>query len=283
MRLAAAAAAGWCAYVAVGLLTGHAPRLRPIRTRPRRRRPPLPKRRRFLAGCAGAAAVAFVVVWGLAGAAPVAVAPAVAVAVVPGRLAARRRRREARAQSAAWPDALRQVAASLAVPVSLHRALCELGRSGPAPLRAVWARYERLSPALGSLGALRAVQAELADPLSDRVVEILAVASAQGTRVVGEVLVDLADSAAADVRLAEDIETAQLEKRIEAASAAVVPFVVLVLLCSGSPPYRAFYSSAAGAAVIALGAVMALAGMAAVSRLGRLPEEPRVLVEEPGR
>ena len=285
MRLAAAAAAATSVYLLVGLLTGHAPRLvrhqRP-RTRPDRagwlRQAGVGiSPRQFASLCAGAGVVTFLGVWTLAGTAPVAVVPALAAAAAPHRLLSRQRRRQARARAAAWPDALRQVVASLEVPMSLHRALCELARSGPEPLREVWDRYQGLAGALDHAAALGAVRAELADPVGDRVVEILLVAHAQGPRVVGEVLRDLARSVAADLRLAEDIETAQLEKRIEAASAAVLPFVVLVVLCSGSAPYRDFYSSPAGVAVIALGAAMSAAGVAMIRRLGRLPAEPRVL------
>lgn len=285
MRLAAAAAAATSVYLLVGLLTGHAPRLarhRRPRTRPDRagwlRQAGVAiSPRQFASLCAGAGSVTFLGVWTLAGTAPVAVVPALAAAAAPQRLLSRQRRRQARARASAWPDALRQVVASLEVPISLHRALCELGRSGPEALRASWARYERLSAALDHAAALSAVRAELADPLSDRVIEVLLVAHSQGGRMVADILRDLATSAAADLRLVEEIETAQLEKRIEACSAAVLPFVVLVLLCSGSAPYRGFYSSGRGAAVIALGAAMAGAGMALVSRLGRLPAEPRVL------
>jgi hypothetical protein len=97
-----------------------------------------------------------------------------------------------------------------------------------------------------------------------------------------DILRDLADHTAADVRLDEDIETANLEKRIEARSAVVLPFAVLVLLCSSSEAYREFYSTPREVFVIALGAVMAFAGMTIVSRLGRQPGEPRVLVVDHG-
>lgn len=162
--------------------------------------------------------------------------------------------------------------------MSLHRGLVELGRTGPEPLRAAWQRYERLTAALDHRAALQAVQAELADPVSDRVITVLLVAHEQGSGVVLDVLRELADATAKDVRLHDEIETAQLERRIEARAAVVLPFGVLVLLCSSSPPYRDFYSSGAGLMVIFVGSAMALAGMAVISRLGRLPVEHRVLV-----
>lgn len=286
MRLAAASAAGVFAYLACGVLTGHAPRRIPLGRR-RRARPDAAAwlrqagitlaPRQFAAVCAATAGAAFLATWSLAGAAPVAVVPALAAGAAPWRWFARQRRRAGAARAAAWPDALRQVVAALEVPMSLHRALCELARSGPEPLREVWDRYRKLAGALDHAAALGAVRTELADPVGDRVVEVLLVAHAQGPRVVGDILRDLARSVAADLRLAEDIETAHLEKRIEAASAAVLPFVVLVLLCSGSAPYRDFYSSPAGVAVIALGAAMSAVGVGMIRRLGRLPVEPRVL------
>lgn len=285
MRLLAACCAAVSVYLLMGILTGNVPK---ALVRPRRRaRPDAAAWLRqagvtisppqFASVCVGTTVVAFLAVWSLSGAAPVAVVPALALGAAPWRWFARQRRRSARARAGAWPDALRQVVASLGVPLSLHQALCELGRTGPEPLRPTWARYERLSGALDRHAALSAVREELADPVSDRVIEILLVAHREGPRVVADILRDLASAAAADLRLVEEIETAQLEKRIEAASAAVLPFVVLVMLCSGSAPYRSFYSSAPGTAVIVVGSAMAGAGVALIRRLGRLPDEPRVL------
>jgi tight adherence protein B len=162
--------------------------------------------------------------------------------------------------------------------MSLHRSLVELGRSGPEPLRGVWRRYAVLTAALDTTAALGALRDQLAEPVSDRIFEVLLVAHEQGASVAVDVLRDLAAATTADLRLAEQIETAQLEQRIEARSCVVLPFVVLVLLCSSSAPYREFYGSPGGWAVIAAGAVMALGGTAVIDRLGRLPAEERVLV-----
>src|SRR6266508_3531624 len=159
--------------------------------------------------------------------------------------------------------------------MSLHRGLVELGRSGPEPLRDVFARYE-IAAGLDQTAALRAIRQDLSDPVSDRIIEVLLVAQSKGTKVVVDILRDLADHTAADLRLGEEIETANLEKRIEARSAVALPFAVLILLCSSSEPYREFYSTPRGAVVIALGAAMSLAGMMIISRLGRTAREPRV-------
>lgn len=285
MRLLAALAWGLTAYLVVGLLTGHTPQAL------RRRR--VPTRRfqswlyqagtgvspaQFLAVSGGGALLTFLVVWALAGAAPVAFVPAVAVATIPKSWFARQRAQRQRERLAAWPDTLRDLLAHLESSMPLHTALVELGHSGPEPLRPTWRRYGLLASALDHRAALEAIRSELADPVSDRVIEVVLVAHEQGSAVVLDLLRDLADSTTDDIRLVDAIETAQLETRIEARAVAVLPFVVLVMLTSRSPDYREFYSSALGVAVIVVGAVMTLLGSLAIQRLGRVRGETRVLV-----
>ncbi len=289
MTLLAALSGGVFVYLLVGFLTDNPPR---SLTRQRRRRSSrrlswlnqadlAVTPRQFVAVSAAAAIVTFLVVWALSGALPVALVPALAVGCLPRLCFARQAQRGAEARVSAWPDALRDLVAHLEAPMSLHRGLVELGRSGPEPLRAAWRRYARLTGALDHRTALNAVKSELADPVSDRVVEVLQVAHAQGASVVIDVLRDLADATGKDIRLREEIETAHLERRIEARAAVVLPFAVLVLLCSTSEPYRDFYSSVGGLVVIVLGSVMAIGGMTLIRRLGRLPVEARVLATPP--
>ncbi|MGH9011603.1 MAG: type II secretion system F family protein, partial [Acidimicrobiia bacterium] len=230
----------------------------------------------FAAVSAGVALVAFVVVWGLSGAASVAVVPAVVTGALPRAWYARQRARILQQRQAAWPEALRDLVAHLEVPMSLHRSLTELGRSGPEPLRDTWRRYTTLTAALDARAALEAVREQLADPVSDRIFEVLLVAHEQGASVTLDALRDLATSTTADLRLAEQIQTAQLEQKIEARASIVLPFVVLVLLCSSSAPYREFYAAPGGWLIIAIGAAMSLAGTILIDRLGRLPVEERV-------
>lgn len=284
MRLLAALSGAVSAYLLVGLLTGHTPRGL-TRRRPRVRSRDSQLRQaglgvstsQFMGASVAGSVFAFVVVWALSGAWTVGVVPALAVASLPRAWVAREAAKLAQQRVAAWPDALRDLVAHLEAPMSLHRGLVELARTGPAPLRSAWQRYERLTSALDHRTALEAIQAELADPVSDRIITVLLVAHEQGSNVVLDVLRDLADATAKDIRLHDEIETAQLERRIEARAAVVLPFAVLVLLCSSSAPYRDFYSSAAGLLVIALGSLMALGGMVVINRLGRLPAEARVL------
>ena len=196
---------------------------------------------------------------------------------VPRVVFARRRQVLVRARLSAWPDALRDLITHLRSSLSMHASLCELGRTGPPSLRPYFTRYAGLAGALDQRTALEVVREELADPLSDRAIEVLLVAFDQGSSVVIDILDDLAASSAEDLRLLDEIDTLQLETKLEARGAAVLPFAVLAVLCLFTPGYRSFYATSAGWVVVMLGALMSVGGLALISRLGRVPAEERIL------
>ena len=155
---------------------------------------------------------------------------------------------------AAWPEAIRDVLAHITVGSTLHAALVQLGRSGPEPLRPVWRRYARNAAVLEVSAALEQVRDELADPVSDRVIEAFMAAHERGQSVVVDVLRTLADDVTKDLQLAEQIITGQTEVRAQAVVAAMLPFVVLLLLVSSNDGFRDFYRTGAGFVVICIGA-----------------------------
>ena len=177
----------------------------------------------------------------------------------------------AEAKVKAWPDALRNLSASLSATLSLHQALVALGHSGPSALRPVFERYARLSGTLDQRAALQVVREELADPVSDRVVEVLILASEQGPSIVLDVLADLARATTLDLQLGERIETAQFEQRLNARAVFVLPYFILVLLCatgessaaSTAPRWASSWSSWAPR--------LSPGGMLIIRRLGRIP------------
>ncbi len=231
----------------------------------------------FVAVSVGTGVAFGVVVAALTGVGALGVVAAVSLSALPRLVFARRKQRAEVERLAAWPDVLRDIGAHLRASQSIHSSLVEVGRSGPTPLRPYFARYGLLSDALNQKAALEVIREDLADPLSDRIIEVLMLAFDQGTGVVLEVLDQLADSTTADLRLLEEVETAQLETRLEARAASILPMVVLGLLCMATPGYRAFYSTPAGWAVIGVGAAMSVCGLAAISRLGQVPSEERIL------
>lgn len=291
MRLLAGLAAGTFVYLALGALVGITPRFLERRAQGHRSH-----RDRthdwlqqagadvtafqFISVSVGMAVTVGMVIHSITSVMPLALVASGVALWVPRSFYGRRRARVAQERMAAWPDALRDLVAHLRSARSVHAALLELGRSGPAPLRPHFNRYAGLAATLDQRTALEVVREELADPVSDRVLEIVGVALEQGSGVVIDILADLADATAADIGLHDEIRTAQLEVKIESRGAAIMPFGVLFLLIASSAEYAEFYRSTAGWFVIGMGGVLCLAGLAAISRLGRLPHEPRILASK---
>lgn len=287
MRLLAALLAFIAMYLAVGYITGFAPDLR---WRIDKEDSGLSDRQLWLVQ-AGArlshgqfllwsillGLFAFVVGMALTGVSWVALPPALAVAVLPRWYFGRRRLRRLSEVHEAWPDGLRHIVASLRTGLSLAAALDELSQSGPAPLRLAFVRFPALSRTLGVDAALELIREELADPTSDRVIEILLVAYERGGSIVPDVLADLSDATTRDLRTVEEIRTNALEQRINGRIVFVVPWLVLLMLTSRPGPFRDFYASAAGVLVIVVGALVSLFGAWLVARLSRDTIEPRVL------
>lgn len=287
MRLFAGLAAGLFAYLAVGALFGVAPAW--LRKNKEKRSTSAVWREwlqqanadvtpaQFVGVSLGLGLVVGAVVGALVGVPALGVVAGGVALAFPRMVFARRREALVQERLAAWPDAIRDIITHLRASLSMHSSLCEVGRSGPMPLRPYFNRYAGLSGALDQRSALEVVREDLADPMSDRVIEVLLVAFDQGSSVVIDILHDLASSSSEDLRLLDEIETLQLETKLEARGAAVLPFVVLAMLCVFTPGYRSFYATPAGWFVIAIGASMSVGGLIVIRRLGRVPTEERIL------
>jgi tight adherence protein B len=286
VTLLAAAATGLAVYLAARAIAGV-----PV-TLPRRRRPAgqlsqaqlwlvqaglrvTPRQFWVASALIGSGVFAGVVL--LTGTPAVALAPAFFALLAPRLYFARQRLRRLRAVAEAWPDGLRELVSSVAAGMSLPQALYGLARRGPAPLREAFGRFPLLVRILGVVPALEVIRSELADPTSDRVIEVLILAHERGGRVVIDVLRDLAEATTDDVKTSEEIATDALEQKLNARAVFVLPWVVLVALVAAPGHFRDFYQSATGVIVVAVAAVASFAGAALVGRLARDAVEPRVL------
>jgi tight adherence protein B len=231
----------------------------------------------FVAGSVAAGVATIALIAAVTGSAFVGIVPALAVAAIPAAYFGRRRVRTLRMVQAAWPDALRDILASVAAGRSLSQAVHDVGEHGPEPLREAFAQIAVRARMTGLGAALEAAKEELADPVSDRVLEVLLLADETGGAIVRLVLADLVVSITKDLEVADQVETDGLEMRINARAVVALPWAVLVALTAGRGPFRDFYRSGAGVATIAVGLVLSLAGFLLVTRLGRTPPEPRVL------
>ena len=284
--LVAAVLTGAAVYLLAGFLSGHPPRLRRTGwrepatigaqqlwlTQAGVRLKPV----QFWVGSTGVGAAVFVLVALATRTAAVAVVPAVTAAAIPRLYFTRVRARRLRDVQAAWPDGLRQIVASIAAGMSLPQSLAGLAVSGPLPLRDAFTRFGSLAHMVGAVAALEVVKSELADPTSDRVLEVLILAQQRGGRILPDVLKDLAEATTKDIRTLEEIATDALESKINARAVFVLPWIVLAMLTAQPGHFRDFYQSPGGLAVIGLAAAASLAGMWLVGRLSRDLAEPRV-------
>ena len=286
MTLLAGLSVGVFVYFLVGFATGYAPNIRIRRFAPRAQ---ISGRqlwlnqagvavtpRQFIAGSAAVGGIAFVAIAALTGAPLVAAVPAGGVAALPRAYFARRRAAHLRRVQAAWPDGLRDVIASIAAGRSLSQALNALAASGPAPLQEAFARFPMLSRMLGTVPALEVIKEELADPTSDRVIEVLVLAHERGGQIVRDILEDLVAATTRDLKLLEEIETEGLEMKINARAVLVLPWLVLVALTIREGPFREFYRSTGGLVVVLVAGVLSLVGGFLISRLSRTRGEQRV-------
>jgi tight adherence protein B len=232
--------------------------------------------RQFVIGSTAVGAVAFGAGTFLTGAVLVAVVPAVAVATLPRAYFGRRRAAKLREIQVAWPDGLRDLAASIAAGHSLTRAVTNLAETGPDPLRVAFARFPMLARMFGTVPALEVVKEELADPTSDRVIEVLILSYERGGSIVKQILDDLVVATTKDVKVLEEIESEGLEMQINARAVLVMPWFVLVALTLRAGPFREFYRSSGGVFVVLVGAALSGLGSLWISRLGRRHEEQRV-------
>ncbi len=287
MRALGAILAGTAVFLAVAHLTGYPVTVR-LRLPGRPRRGPSPAvwlrqaglevtPGQFFAVRAGVGLVVLVVVWGLTGSVSVAAVPALVAAWLPRAYFARRRADRLGEVVRAWPDGIRHLNATARARGTIHQALVDLARSGPAPLAEAFERYPVLATMAGPVAALETIREELADPTSDAVIEILICAHEQGQALAIKILRDLAGEVSEDLKALEEINSAGLERKIDSRLTFVIPWLVLVALCVTSEAYRGFYRSTGGAIVVLVCGAMSVAGVAVVDRMGRPPRPRRVL------
>jgi tight adherence protein B len=290
MRLLAALASGFFVYLAAGFLTGSAPAFRRSRSAPVDREGQelwlsqagvdlTP--RQFWAGSAFVGLLGFGFAWALSGAWAVAAVPALTMAFLPRAYFSRQRSRRLAETVEAWPDGLRDLTASISAGKSLPKAIESMAGNGPPALRRAFARFPTLNQMFGTRATLETIKADLADPTSDRVIEVLSLAYERGGSSVTGILADLADAVTEDLRTIEEIRTAELEQKINARAVFALPWFVLLMITIRGEPFREFYQSTTGILTVVVGAILSLTGLFIVSHLSRDPAETRVFAGRP--
>jgi tight adherence protein B len=230
----------------------------------------------------GAGLATYLVVLGVTSLPVISLMPAVVVATLPKAYFARKRAQRLDEVQKAWPDGLRDLLSTVRSGASLPTAIETLASFGPLPLRNAFHGFPVYSRSLGVVPALEMIKSDLADPTSDRVIEVLILAYERGGAVVPEILSDLAEATTRDLWTLEEIRTEALEQKINSRVVFVLPWLVLVAMTARSGAFREFYSSSAGILVAVIGGVMSVVGVIIASRLGSQPSEPRVFADARG-
>ena len=176
-----------------------------------------------------------------------------------------------------WPEAVDHLASGVRAGLSLPEALAALGQRGPTQLRPAFAAFADDYRATGRFVAcLDALKERLADPVGDRVVESLRLTREVGGSDLGRLLRTLSAFLRDDARTRAELRARQSWTVHGARLAVAAPWLVLALLAT-RPEAVAAYDSASGVVVLAVGAVLSAVAYRLMLRLGRLPEERRVL------
>lgn len=176
-----------------------------------------------------------------------------------------------------WPHVVDDLASAVRAGMSLPEGLASLGERGPASLRPAFARFAADYRATGSFGAcLDRLADDLADPVADRLVEALRLTRDVGGTDLGRLLRTLSQFLRDDARTRAELEARQSWTVNGARLALLAPWTVLLLLALRGTAVQA-YDSPTGIAILAIGGGSSFAAYAVMRRVGRLPEERRVL------
>ena len=195
-------------------------------------------------------------------------------AVVPMLVKARATRRRA-TNRAVWPDVVDHLVASVRSGMPLPDSVGALAELGPAATRSAFAAFDADYRRTGNFSvSLDRLKEELADPVADRILETLRMAREVGGSDLTAVLRGLAGYLREDTALRAEVVARQSWIRNAARLGVAAPWLLLLVLASRHETLAA-YDSAAGAALIVVGAVTTAVAYRSMIALGRLPEERR--------
>ncbi|AKT51449.1 type II secretion system F family protein [Arsenicicoccus sp. oral taxon 190] len=219
----------------------------------------------------------FVLAWATIAVVPVAACFAALAALAPVTYVRSRARRRRLMLRDLWPDAVDNVASGVRAGLALPEALAQLAVRGPEPLRPAFARFADDYRVTGRFSdCLDRLKGELADPVGDRLVESLRIAREVGGSDLGRLLRTLSTFLREDARTRAEMESRQSWTVNAARLAVASPWVVLATMAT-RPASLQPYGTPLGALVLGSGALMSSLAYWAMTRIGRLPEEQRVL------
>ncbi len=219
----------------------------------------------------------FLGVMALVGVVPIALCFATIAGAAPVTLVRMRARARRSRLRDLWPDVVDNIASGVRAGLALPESLSQLSTRGPAELRPAFSAFAEDYRATGRFhDCLDRLKERLSDPVADRLVESLRLAREVGGSDLGRLLRTLSMFLREDARTRAELETRQGWTINAARLAVAAPWVVLAMLALRGESLAA-YSRPAGWAVLGFGALTCLVAYQLMVRIGRLPEEERVL------
>ena len=233
--------------------------------------------RSLLGACVMAFVLIFLVFAATTKVVPIALCFALMAGYAPIVLVRMRARRRRSVMRDLWPDIVDNIGSAVRAGLALPEALSQLTIRGPLELRPAFAAFAEDYRATGRFQeCLDRLKERLSDPVADRLIESLRIAREVGGSDLGRLLRTLSSFLREDARTRAELETRQGWTVNAARLAVAAPWIVLAML-STRPDSLQAYSRPAGVLVLAIGAALSFVAYRVMVRIGRLPEEGRVL------
>ncbi|MDO5025983.1 MAG: type II secretion system F family protein [Trueperella sp.] len=224
-----------------------------------------------------AAAAGGTIAYLISNSALIALCVALLAGAIPVGIVRHRQRRRRQALREAWPEVLDEVVASVRAGLGVGEALSLLEVRGPQIVRTDFAEFATHLRAVGRLNpCLDELKAKMADPMADRIIEAMRLSHDLGGRDLAKMLTNLAAYVREDNRARGELLARQSWTVNGARLAAVAPWLIL-LLFSTRPGTSQAFANPTGAVVLITGLVLTVVAYLLMLRLGRLPEEKRIL------
>jgi len=196
---------------------------------------------------------------------------------VPRLLVSRLRHRRQADLRELWPEVVDNLTSGVRAGLSLPEALSAIGIRGPEQLREPFRQFGTDYRTTGRFNeSLDRLKTGLADPVGDRVCESMRVAREVGGTDLGRLLTTLSGFLRDDARTRAELMARQSWSVNAARMAVCAPWLVLVLLATQQETLNA-YDTPTRTFILLIGAVASLAAYRLMLRIGRLPEDKRVL------
>ncbi len=196
---------------------------------------------------------------------------------IPRLLVTRLRHRRQADLRELWPEVVDNLTSGVRAGLSLPEALSAIGIRGPEALREPFRQFGTDYRTTGKFNdSLDRLKSGLADPVGDRVCESMRVAREVGGTDLGRLLTTLSQFLRDDARTRAELMARQSWSVNAARMAVCAPWLVLILLATQQETLNA-YDTPTGTLILIVGAVLSLVAYRMMIRIGRLPEDRRVL------